>query len=98
VVELPIAIPLVYAGLRRTVQVLVNLLSNVNKYGPATEEITVTAEAIEGWIRMAVSDRGPGIPQEYREGLFTRFIHPGHSNADAWAGASLGLSVIKAIF
>lgn len=97
VVELPIAIPLVYADPRRTVQVLVNLLSNANKFGPTNEEITITAEAIEGWIRMAVSDRGPGIPQEYREGLFTRFIRPGHVNADARAGAGLGLSVVKAI-
>jgi PAS domain S-box-containing protein len=97
VVELPIAIPLVYADPRRTVQVLVNLLSNANKFGPTNEEITVTAEAIEGWIRMAVSDRGPGIPQEYREGLFTRFVRPGHLNADARAGAGLGLSVVKAI-
>jgi len=97
VVELPIAIPLVCADPRRTVQVLVNLLSNANKYGPANEEITVTAEAIEGWIRVAVSDRGPGIPQEYREGLFTRFVRPGHLNADARAGAGLGLSVVKAI-
>jgi len=97
VVELPIAIPLVYADPRRTVQVLVNLLSNANKFGPTNEEITVTAEAIEGWISMAVSDRGPGIPQEYREGLFTRFVRPGHLNADARAGAGLGLSVVKAI-
>jgi signal transduction histidine kinase len=97
VVEVPIAIPLVYADPRRNVQVLVNLLSNANKYSPANEEITVIAEQIDGWVRVMVSDRGPGIPQEYREGLFTRFMRPGYMSDDAQAGAGLGLSVVKAI-
>jgi PAS domain S-box-containing protein len=97
VVEVPITIPLVYADARRTVQVLVNLLSNANKYGPENEAITVTTEIKDSWARVAVADRGPGIPQEYHEGLFTRFVRPGHLNDQTKAGAGLGLSVVKAI-
>ncbi|MGD2147350.1 MAG: histidine kinase dimerization/phospho-acceptor domain-containing protein, partial [Anaerolineae bacterium] len=41
VVELPAAIPVVRADPRRTVQVLVNLLSNASKYGPDHAEIVV---------------------------------------------------------
>jgi histidine kinase len=37
---LPETIPTVYADPRRTLQVLVNLLSNASKYGPAEAEIT----------------------------------------------------------
>lgn len=97
VIEIPLAIPLVYADPRRNVQVLVNLLSNANRYSPANEEITVTAEPIDGWVRVMVSDRGPGIPEDYRDELFTRFMRPGQLSDDAHAGAGLGLSVVKAI-
>ena len=97
VVEVPITIPLVYADARRTVQVLVNLLSNANKYGPENEAISVTAEIMDSWVSVAVADHGPGIPQEYHKGLFTRFVRPGHLNDQTKAGAGLGLSVVKAI-
>jgi PAS domain S-box-containing protein len=97
VVELPITIPSVYADPRRTVQVMVNLLSNANKYGPENEEIRISAEIIDGWVRVSVSDRGLGIPKEYRDSLFQRFVRPGNVDDNAKAGAGLGLSVVKAI-
>ncbi len=97
VVELPVDFPKVWADPRRIVQVLVNLIGNANKYGPADSEIElkVTKDVTE--IRVAVSDRGPGISPQARAELFHRFIYPDGETGISQAGAGLGLSVVKAI-
>jgi PAS domain S-box-containing protein len=97
VVELPAAIPLVRADSRRTVQVLVNLLSNASKYGPDDVEIEVGAAVRGDWVRVTVADTGPGVPPEVRDHLFQRFVYPDTGNDRAQVGAGLGLSVVKAV-
>jgi PAS domain S-box-containing protein len=97
VVDLPAAIPVVHADPRRTVQVLVNLLSNASKYGPDDDDISVGATVTGEWVRVAVADRGPGVDPSHRAELFQRFIQPGLGNDTARYGAGLGLSVVKAI-
>jgi PAS domain S-box-containing protein len=97
VVELPADIPRVEADPRRTTQVLVNLLSNASKYGPDEAEIEVRATVQGQWVRVTVTDSGPGVPPEYRQDLFRRFVHPASRNDRAQVGAGLGLSVVKAV-
>jgi PAS domain S-box-containing protein len=97
VVELPANIPVAQVDPRRTVQVLVNLLSNANRYGPDDAEIELGATVQRGWARVTVADSGPGVPPEYRQDLFRRFVHPAPGNSNAQVGAGLGLSVVKAI-
>jgi PAS domain S-box-containing protein len=97
IVELPAAIPVVLADTRRTVQVLVNLLSNASRYGPSEAEITLQATPYDGWVRVEVKDQGPGIPPEYREDIFRRFVYPEIQSDSAQFGAGLGLSVVKAV-
>lgn len=97
VVQLPPSIPLVEADPRRTVQVLVNLISNASKYGPADAEIIINVAIIDDGVRVSVTDQGPGIPPEFREVLFHRFTPPLMDDDAAKAGAGLGLSVVKAI-
>jgi PAS domain S-box-containing protein len=97
VVELPAVIPVVRADSRRTMQVLVNLLSNASKYGPDDAEIIVGAAVSEGWVRVTVADRGPGIPPKYRNDVFRRFVYPDVSGDRVQYGAGLGLSVVKAV-
>jgi K+-sensing histidine kinase KdpD len=97
VVELPAAIPVVRADWRRSVQVLVNLLSNASKYGPDEAEITVSASVKNSWAQITVADRGPRVPPEYRKDLFRRFVYPESNGDKSQYGAGLGLSVVKAI-
>ena len=97
VLELPPQLPVVLADPRRTVQVLVNLLSNASKYGPDEAEIVLEITAGENQVRVSVADRGPGIPVEYRDDLFRRFVYPAQSNDKVQYGAGLGLSVVKAV-
>jgi len=96
-VELPTDIPKVLADPRRTAQVLVNLLSNASKYGPDETEIEVGATVQGDWVRVTVTDSGPGVPPEYRKDLFRRFVQPALINDNAQVGAGLGLSVVKAV-
>jgi two-component system phosphate regulon sensor histidine kinase PhoR len=97
VVELPAAIPTVRADPRRTVQILINLLSNASKYGPDDAEIEVKASVQDLWVRVSVADSGPGIPPKQQKDLFRRFVHPDSNNDKAQVGAGLGLSVVKAV-
>ncbi len=97
VVELPASMPVVQADPRRTAQVLVNLLSNASKYGPDNVEIEVGAAVRGEWVRVTVADTGPGVPPEYRDDLFRRFVYPDSGSDKAQVGAGLGLSVVKAI-
>lgn len=97
VLHLPEKIPLVRVDPRRTIQVLVNLLANASKFGPAGEEITLSASTENGWVRLAISDRGPGITEEGRENLYRRFIFPKTASESLKTGAGLGLSVVKAV-
>ncbi len=96
-VEMPAAIPAVYADPRRTVQVLVNLLSNASKYGPTDAEIGISVLPGDGTVRVQVADRGAGMPPRLREQVFRRFVHPESKGEHEKAGAGLGLSVVKAI-
>jgi PAS domain S-box-containing protein len=97
VVELPAALPVVLADPRRTVQIVINLLSNASKYGPDDAEIEICVTARKRMVRIAVADSGPGIPAESRTDLFRRFVHAALRNDKAQVGVGLGLSVVKAI-
>jgi PAS domain S-box-containing protein len=96
-VELPVSIPIVRADSRRMVQVLVNLLSNASKYGPDDAEICIGATVAGEWVRVAISDRGPGVPPEHRNDVFRRFMYPDKNNHKVQYGVGLGLSVVKAV-
>jgi len=54
-------------------RVMQNLLGNALKFTPAAGVITVSVEANDEMVRVAVSDTGPGIPREYRERVFEKF-------------------------
>ncbi len=55
-------------------RVLQNLVDNALKYAPSSSRVTVAATAgAPGWVRVAVSDQGPGIPAEARERIFDKF-------------------------
>lgn len=97
VVELPSTIPVVQADLRRITQVLVNLLSNANKYSPDDTEIAIQVTMDGNWARIAVVDRGPGISADFRPSLFRRFARPEPGSSKSRYGAGLGLPVVKAI-
>ena len=97
VIEMPPVMPVVRADSRRTVQVVVNLLSNASKYSPDDTAITISASTREGWVRVSVADQGPGVAMAHRNAVFRRFRYTTSGNDKAQVGMRLGLSVVKAI-
>lgn len=93
----PSASPMVLADPDRLIQVLTNLLSNAVKFSPSGSSVTVQLSRVEGHGRISVSDRGPGIPEEFRAHLFEKFAQADASDARRRGGTGLGLSIAKAI-
>ena len=77
--------------LRRIVE---NLLTNAVRFSPDGGTVTVEARRAGSAIEIAVSDQGPGVPEQYRESIFGRF--ESRASGDRRRGAGLGLSIVKA--
>ncbi len=81
----------------RLAQVLANLLSNAAKFSPAGESVEVTVVSANGLTRVAVSDHGSGIPDNFREHIFERFSQADGSDVRQKGGSGLGLNISKLI-
>jgi len=73
--------------------VVTNLVTNALRYGRSP--VRVTASAVNGTLRVAVEDSGPGVAQELEETLFDRFTRSGVAR-DRVAGTGLGLAIARA--
>jgi signal transduction histidine kinase len=80
--------------LRRAVR---NLLENARRYGgDEVEASTRVLPASGGRVELRVCDRGPGVPEAYRERIFEAFFRlPGHAEREG--GVGLGLSLVRQI-
>ena len=90
---LPSVIP---ADAGRLTQVLVNLLANASKYSPVGQPIDVAVSREQDTLRIAIADRGPGIPAADRANVFRRFVRGAASDREQY-GIGLGLHVVKTI-
>jgi len=79
----------------RLVQVFTNLISNAVRFSPRGESVTVTLRTTPTSVVVFVSDRGPGIPLEFRKRIFGKFQQA--DPAGASGGAGLGLAIVRAI-
>jgi PAS domain S-box-containing protein len=78
-------------------QVLNNLISNAAKFSPADMIVIVGAERRDGKVRVSVTDRGPGIPEEFRDRIFGKFAQADASPNRRQAGTGLGLHISQQI-
>ena len=76
-------------------QALVNLLSNAAKYSPQGEVVVVRAWCEGDFVRISVSDKGPGIPASFKDKIFERFARADGSTTRKVGGNGLGLNVSK---
>lgn len=78
----------------RLKQVFLNLAANALDHTPSGGRVTLSLTCEQDWARMAVSDTGPGIPEEDIPHIFERFRRLDASrNPSAMGGAGLGLSI-----
>ncbi|MFK5922853.1 MAG: HAMP domain-containing sensor histidine kinase [Verrucomicrobiota bacterium] len=78
-------------------QIVLNLLSNAEKYGGASPEIEVEVEAVsaEASIEIRVKDRGAGIDRREVAKIFDKFYRVDDSLASGIEGSGLGLSLAR---
>jgi signal transduction histidine kinase len=78
-------------------QVLLNLLSNAEKYSTEIKHISVSLKRDQGVARLMVEDRGRGVPKGFEEKIFEQFVRAHDSLSDAIPGAGLGLTLARQI-
>jgi signal transduction histidine kinase len=73
----------------RVLQVISNLLANAFRWTPDGGRVGLALSQVDGTIRIAVDDSGPGIPQEEQDRIFRPFwSRDGH-------GTGLGLAIAR---
>ncbi len=75
----------------RLEQILMNVIGNAIRHGPADSAITMTVET-SGGVRVRVSDCGPGVPAALRARVFEPFER---FDPESGGGTGLGLAVSK---
>ena len=85
------ALPVARADEELVEQVVWNLIENAAKYGPSDGAIEVIVDAPDGYPRVRVLDRGPGIDPAEAERLFEVFYRS--ERANRVAGSGIGLFV-----
>jgi len=82
----------VNADRERLHQVVVNLLDNAVRHGPADGTVTVRGFAEADRLVIEVADEGPGIPVEERHRVFERFTR---GDRPTGGGTGLGLAIAR---
>jgi signal transduction histidine kinase len=72
-------------------QVLINLMSNAQRYSPPGGHVELTASESDGEVLFRVRDTGPGVAEEDREHIFEPFYRGDRS------GLGLGLAIAKSL-
>ncbi|NGM49192.1 response regulator [Caulobacter sp. 602-2] len=98
--ELDVApsLPLVRGDADRLSQVAANLLSNAAKFSPAGGAVEVKVSAPRpDVLRFCVRDHGPGVPEAFRDRIFSKFAQADASDTRAKGGTGLGLAISREI-
>lgn len=86
---------LVYADQARFRQIILNVLSNANKFTPEGGSITVVAEGDADVVRIRVTDTGIGIHPEDAPKVFEAFRQIDGSLSRRYNGTGLGLALTR---
>lgn len=74
-----------------------NLLQNAVKYTPKEKKVTARLVKNASQIRMHIIDEGPGIPDEEKQKVFSKFYRIGDESTRKTQGTGLGLYLCKKI-
>jgi signal transduction histidine kinase len=87
-------LPKAFVDPAKTRQILANLMANAVKF---TDRGNVTLEASEanGWITVAISDTGIGIPTQALGYIFEEFRQADSSTTRKYGGTGLGLAITR---
>lgn len=88
----------IHSDYDRLIQVLTNLISNAAKFSYKGGEICVMLSRPKAKIvRIAVKDKGKGIPENFKQNIFKKFTQADASASREHPGTGLGLHITKSI-
>lgn len=94
-VDVPRDVKPAWADYNRIMQVLNNLVGNALRYTPKGGKITLAAKNQGDFVLFSVEDTGSGIPKDFQEKIFQKFVQLEHDPNRG--GAGLGLAVSQEI-
>ncbi|WP_046317497.1 ATP-binding protein [Mycobacterium sp. UM_Kg1] len=77
------------------VTALANLVSNAIAYSPHGSPVSISRRRRDGFIEIAVTDRGIGIAPKDQLRVFERFFRSDKARSRATGGSGLGLAIVK---
>ncbi|MBR5701980.1 MAG: hypothetical protein IKX47_05895, partial [Oscillospiraceae bacterium] len=96
-IDLHISLPTeplrVYGDQARIEQVIINIMTNAERYTPSGGSVTMELERSKDTIIVRVRDTGIGIPEEDIPHIFDRFYRVDKARSRAMGGTGLGLSI-----
>ncbi len=87
--------PLIEADPQRLEQVIGNLVDNGLRYTPAGGRVQIAMSSLDGHVRVAVADTGPGVAEKDIDQIFDRFWRGDKSRSRSAGGAGLGLAIVR---
>ncbi len=92
------SIPAIYVDQSKIQQVVTNLISNAVEHAPRGSAVDVEVDSTEGEVIISVRDRGPGVPEELKNSLFSRY-RTGRKGTkkDGTKSIGLGLAISEKI-
>jgi len=87
----------VFASPDRLTQALENLIDNAVSFSPPGAPINVSLTTAGDSARITIADRGPGIPEEHRDRVFSRFFSYRPQDDPDRSHTGLGLALVRAI-
>jgi len=77
------------------VTAVANLIANAVQYSPDRSRVGVGVTPRDGTVEIAVTDQGPGIPEDEQDRVFERFFRSDPARSRNTGGTGLGLSIVK---
>ena len=78
-------------------QLLVNLLSNAEKYSTERKEVKLHTWIDDGWVNVSVIDCGMGVPNGEERKIFEAFYRAHDSLSSGIQGSGLGLTLAQRV-
>ncbi|MFJ5712244.1 ATP-binding protein [Streptomyces sp. NPDC093105] len=91
--DIPETLPMVEVDKGLLERAVANIVENAVKYSPDGVPVAVGASALGDRVELRVVDRGPGVPDESKDGIFEPFQRFG--DAPRGSGVGLGLAVAR---
>ncbi|MCD2463862.1 MULTISPECIES: sensor histidine kinase KdpD [unclassified Streptomyces] len=91
--DIPETLPMVEVDKGLLERAVANIVENAVKYSPEGVPVAVAASTLGDRVELRVVDRGPGVPDEAKDGIFEPFQRFG--DAPRGSGVGLGLAVAR---